>query len=80
MSTTMMKRETIFRKIKNIAKNDGILTDPVYPVRLFITTKQAIQDLSIDGNILLIHSGGTLALSGLMDNLISDTETSEDSY
>ena len=71
---------TIFREIKNIAKNDGILTDPVYSARLFITAKQAIQDLSIDGNILLIHSGGTLALSGLMDNPISNTETSEDSY
>ena len=71
---------TIFREIKNIARNDGILTDPVYSAKLFITAKQAIQDLSIDGNILLIHSGGTLALSGFVDNPISDTETSEDSY
>jgi 1-aminocyclopropane-1-carboxylate deaminase/D-cysteine desulfhydrase-like pyridoxal-dependent ACC family enzyme len=71
---------TIFREIKNIARNDGILTDPVYSAKLFITAKQAIQDLSIDGNVLLIHSGGTLALSGFMDSPISDTETSEDSY
>jgi 1-aminocyclopropane-1-carboxylate deaminase/D-cysteine desulfhydrase-like pyridoxal-dependent ACC family enzyme len=71
---------TIFREIKNIARNDGILTDPVYSAKLFITAKQAIQDLSIDGNVLLIHSGGTLSLSGFMDSPISDTETSEDSY
>ncbi len=71
---------TIFREIKNIAKNDGILTDPVYSAKLFITAKQAIQDLSIEGNILLIHSGGTLALSGFIDNPISGTETSDDSY
>ncbi len=71
---------TILREIKNIARNDGILTDPVYSAKLFITAKQAIQDLSLDGNILLIHSGGTLALSGFMDSPISGTETSEDSY
>ncbi len=69
---------TIFRGIKSIAKNDGILTDPVYSAKLFITAKQTIQDLSIDGNILLIHSGGTLALSGLMDCPVSDTGTSGD--
>jgi 1-aminocyclopropane-1-carboxylate deaminase len=71
---------TIFRVINSIARNDGILTDPVYSAKLFITAKQAIQDLSIDGNILLIHSGGTLALSGFMDHHISGTETSEGNY
>jgi len=71
---------TIFRKIKSIAKNDGIFTDPVYSAKLFITAKQTIQDMSIDGNILLIHSGCTLALSGLMDYPTSGTEASEDSY
>ena len=71
---------TIFREIKNIARNDGILTDPVYSAKLFITAKQAIQDLSIEGNILLIHSGGTLALSGFMDSSTSGTETPDDSY
>ena len=71
---------TIFREIKNIARNDGILTDPVFSAKLFITAKQAIQDLSIEGNILLIHSGGTLALTGFMDSPFSGSETSEDSY
>ncbi|MHC4307872.1 MAG: pyridoxal-phosphate dependent enzyme [Planctomycetota bacterium] len=71
---------SIFREIKSIARNDGIFTDPVYSAKLFITAKQTIQDLSIDGNILLIHSGGTLALSGFMDYPVSGTETSEDSY
>ncbi len=53
---------------------------PVYSAKLFITAKQMIQDLSIDGNILLIHSGGILALSGFIDYPISGTETSDDSY
>ncbi len=64
---------SIFREIKKIAKNDGILTDPVYSAKLFITAKQNIRDNSIDGNILLIHSGGALTLSGFMDHPIFGT-------
>ncbi len=64
---------SIFREIKYIAKNDGILTDPVYSAKLFITAKQIIRDNSISGNILLIHSGGALALSGFMDHPIFGT-------
>jgi D-cysteine desulfhydrase len=36
--------------------------------------KHTIQDQSLDGNILLIHSGGALALSGFMDNPVFDNE------
>ncbi len=66
---------SIFREIKTIANNDGILTDPVYSAKLFITAKQTIRDHSIDGNILLIHSGGALSLSGVMDHPIFGTDT-----
>lgn len=60
----------IFKKIKSIAKEDGILTDPVYSSKLFITAKQTILDEALEGNILLVHSGGALALSGFMDHPI----------
>jgi len=59
---------TIFREIKRIAREDGILTDPVYSSKLFLTARQTILDHALDGNILLIHSGGGLALSGFMDH------------
>jgi len=65
---------TIFKEIKSIASEDGILTDPVYSAKLFITAKRTIQDQSLDGNILLIHSGGALALSGFLDNPVFDNE------
>ena len=65
---------TIFKEIKCIAREDGILTDPVYSAKLFITAKRTIQDQSLDGNILLIHSGGALALSGFLDNPVFDNE------
>ncbi len=66
---------SIFREIKSIAKNDGILTDPVYSAKLFITAKQTILNNSIDGNILLVHSGGALSLSGFMDHPIFGAKT-----
>ncbi len=59
---------TIFKEIKRIARKDGILTDPVYSAKLFLTAKQAILDHALEGNILLIHSGGGLALTGFMDH------------
>ena len=65
---------TIFKEIKSIASEDGILTDPVYSAKLFITAKRTIQDQSLDGNILLIHSGGALALSGFLNNPVFDNE------
>jgi len=65
---------TIFKEIKCIAREDGILTDPVYSAKLFITAKHTIQDQSLDGNILLIHSGGALALSGFLENPVFDNE------
>ena len=65
---------TIFKEIKCIAREDGILTDPVYSAKLFITAKRTIQDQSLDGNILLIHSGGALALSGFLNNPVFDNE------
>jgi len=59
--------KTIFNEIRRIAREDGILTDPVYSSKLFLTARQTIFDQALDGNILLIHSGGGLALSGFMD-------------
>ena len=60
--------KTIFKEIRRIAREDGILTDPVYSSKLFLTARQTILDQALDGNILLIHSGGGLALSGFMDH------------
>ena len=59
--------KTIFEEIRRIAREDGILTDPVYSAKLFLTARQTILNKTLDGNILLIHSGGGLTLSGFMD-------------
>lgn len=59
---------TIFKEIRRIAREDGIFTDPVYSSKLFLTARQTILDKKCGGNILLIHSGGGLALSGFVDH------------
>lgn len=60
--------KAIFREIQCIAREDGILTDPVYSSKLFLTARQTILDKKLEGNILLIHSGGGVTLSGFMDH------------
>ena len=60
--------KTVFKEIQRIARESGILTDPVYSAKLFHTARQTIHDQALKGNILLIHSGGGLALTGFMDH------------
>ncbi len=60
--------KTVFGEIRRIAREDGILTDPVYSSKLFLTARQTISDQALKGNVLLIHSGGGLALTGFMDH------------
>ncbi len=60
--------KTTFKEIQRIAREDGILTDPVYSAKLFLTARQAIRDQALKGNILLVHSGGGLTLTGFMDH------------
>lgn len=60
--------KAIFEEIKRIAREDGILADPVYSAKMFLTARQTIFDKILEGNILLIHSGGGLALAGFIDH------------
>ena len=50
--------------IKDFAKNEGILLDPIYNAKLFLHAKEKIENEKLKGNILLIESGGTFSLSG----------------
>ncbi|WP_186645611.1 1-aminocyclopropane-1-carboxylate deaminase [Fluviispira vulneris] len=60
---------SIFNHIKITAQMDGILTDPIYSAKLFITADNIIKNKNISGNILLIHSGGSLSLFGFSEKL-----------
>lgn len=47
-----------------IARSLGVLTDPIYSAKLFFETERIIEEKGLSGNILLIHSGGGLAMFG----------------
>lgn len=62
---------SLFENIKQIARTEGFLTDPVYSTKLFIESKQLIKQEQITGNILIHHSGGGLTLMGFQNQLAS---------
>lgn len=55
---------TILDEVKSIARNEGILMDPVYSVKHLMTAKQIIIDQQLSGDMLFIYCGGSLGLSG----------------
>lgn len=59
--------ETIFKEIQTLATEEGILTDPIYSAKLFYSAKEIANQSLLKGNLLCIHSGGGLTLSGFVD-------------
>lgn len=55
--------EELFSFIRKMARNYGLLLDPVYSGKLFMRAFDLIEGQNCRGNILLVHTGG---LSGLM--------------
>lgn len=56
--------QTIKNEIKRMAYKHGILVDPIYSAKLFYETRRYIEEHQLQGNILIIHSGGTLTMAG----------------
>lgn len=56
----------ISQEIHLMATKEGILCDPIYTAKLFYSAKAIQQQHSLEGNILCMHSGGGLSLSGFM--------------
>lgn len=56
------------RKVKDyipyLAQRYGILTDPVYTAKLFMTAQHIIRSQALTGHVLIIHSGGGTGLLG----------------
>lgn len=49
-------------EVRRMAKEEGILADPIYAAKLFYESRRIIEQDLLQGNILIIHSGGTLTL------------------
>jgi 1-aminocyclopropane-1-carboxylate deaminase len=59
----------VFESLVFLAKNQGILTDPIYTAKLFPTAKEISLKKNLEGNKLIIHSGGGLSLMGFLSEL-----------
>lgn len=54
----------IFAETRKLAIEEGLLTDPVYTTKLFMTASEVIRGNSLRGNTLIVHSGGGTGLMG----------------
>jgi 1-aminocyclopropane-1-carboxylate deaminase len=59
----------ILRAVARLAKEEGFLTDPVFTAKLFEEGKKVLEEGHLEGNILFIHSGGGLGLSGFQEEI-----------
>jgi 1-aminocyclopropane-1-carboxylate deaminase len=60
----------IFDTIIQVARQDGMITDPIYTAKLLYMAKKIIlESPSIQGSILIIHGGGGLGLMGYQEQL-----------
>ncbi len=59
----------VLEEVKNIALSEGILAEPVYTAKHFYTARKIIQQNNLQGNSLIINSGGSLGLAGFQEKL-----------
>lgn len=55
--------------IVDFARSEGLLTDPIYTAKLFLTAKSEISSGKYPGSHLIIHSGGGTGLMGFADKM-----------
>lgn len=53
---------TLTDYIKLFAKTEGVFLDPIYSGKLILESSEIIKEKKLDGNILIVHSGGVLSL------------------
>ncbi len=63
--------QTVLQEIKYLAEFEGILTDPIYSAKLFMTARHYIIEKKLEGNVLIVHSGGGTGLTGFQDRFHS---------
>lgn len=56
--------KTVKQEIRRMAREEGILVDPIYSAKLFYEARLRIVQEGLTGKVLLIHSGGALTLAG----------------
>ncbi|SMF63121.1 pyridoxal-phosphate dependent enzyme [Pseudobacteriovorax antillogorgiicola] len=60
----------VMEEIVRFAREDGLLLDPIYTAKLFLTVRQLLPNILSPGQIgAVIHSGGGLAIEGFWEQL-----------
>jgi 1-aminocyclopropane-1-carboxylate deaminase/D-cysteine desulfhydrase-like pyridoxal-dependent ACC family enzyme len=62
------------KELVSIARKEGILTDPIYTLKLLLSAKYIIEQRRLSGNILAIHTGGLVSVWGYDSWLASAIE------
>lgn len=57
---------TLTDYIKAFAKTEGVFLDPIYSGKLILEASKIIKEKNLDGNILIVHSGGVLSLERVL--------------
>lgn len=60
---------SVKKMILHMARSEGVFVDPLYNAKLFLEGKRQLEMLSLEGNILFVHSGGGLSLAGFTQEL-----------
>jgi 1-aminocyclopropane-1-carboxylate deaminase len=63
---------TVIKQTILIAKQEGLLMDPVYSVKHLMTIKNIIESQPPDGSSLIIYNGGSQGLMGYSDKLLKE--------
>ncbi len=64
-----VNREVI-QFIKDFAKTEGVFVDPIYSGKLMREASRLIVKQQLEGNVLLVHSGGVMTLAGFQSRLL----------
>ncbi len=59
----------ILQSVKYFARTEGLLTDPIYTAKLFLTAQEQITSGKTSGVQLIIHSGGGTGLMGFAEKM-----------
>lgn len=60
---------TVLKETIRLARESGILADPVYTTKLLMTARAVIETRNLKGNVLIIHGGGGTGLMGFGEKL-----------
>lgn len=71
--------KAVFDFLVQMARSDGIFLDPIYSGKLFYHSKRLMEnpDSNIQGNALIIHSGGALTLMGFQAQIGNSITTNK---